>query len=237
MKLQKTTVALVAIALLLGIGVVIAETRRNPGNAPMGEGAGVGSPVFPFEEGDVTGLHIETQGQEVTFTRDEAGMWQMTAPESVPAESAAIAFLLSRLTSDGLTRRDLTLDATERDDFGLGVPFATVDLTLVDGTTHQLIVGSPDFSGSGVYALVDPEQFPLPQEAAEIPLALLSQDVLNAVDRPLEEWKAVVDGTSETAPDTAPETAPDADAIPSQDDPPVDTPAETLPLPPPPSLE
>lgn len=221
---QKSTMALVAIALILGAGVIVAETQRDPATSTLEGERGANRPVFSFEEGDVTGIHIETDGQVVTFERDAEGRWQMTAPEAMPAEPAAIAFLLSRLTGDGLLH-DLTLEGAERSDFGLEVPFATVELTLGDGSSHRLIVGTRDFSGEGIYALIDPEQFPLPQEATDIPLAVLSQDVLNGIDRPLEEWQAVTDPVL------------GEEAIPSQDDPPVDTPAETLPLPPAPPVE
>jgi hypothetical protein len=140
MKLQKTTVALIAIALVLGVGVLVAENRRNPQQAAVDQAEGASSPVFTFDEAAVTALHIETDGQAVTFERDDDGFWQMTEPESGPAEEAAIAFLLSRLTTDGLTQT-LTMAETDQEAFGLAVPFATVDLTLADGTTHQLILG------------------------------------------------------------------------------------------------
>jgi hypothetical protein len=149
----------------------------------------------------------------------------MTAPETGPAEAAAIAFLLSHLTTDGLTRT-LTMDGSEQTDFGLEVPFATVRLTLADGSEHQLILGSQDFSGQGVYGLVDPETFPVPDGATAVPVALLSQDILNGVDRPLQEWQGVADAPLDSAPGD----------IPSQDAPPVDTPAEGLPLPPAPEV-
>jgi hypothetical protein len=162
MKLQKTTVALIAIALILGGGVLVAENRRNPQQAAVDQAEGASSPVFTFDEAAVTALHIETDGQAVTFERDDDGFWQMTEPESGPAEEAAIAFLLSRLTTDGLTQT-LTMAETDQEAFGLAVPFATVDLTLADGTTHQLILGGADFSGQNSYALVDPDSFSHPR--------------------------------------------------------------------------
>jgi hypothetical protein len=234
MKLQKTTVALIAIALILGGGVLVAENRRNPQQAAVDQAEGASSPVFTFDEAAVTALHIETDGQAVTFERDDDGFWQMTEPESGPAEEAAIAFLLSRLTTDGLTQT-LTMAETDQEAFGLAVPFATVDLTLADGTTHQLILGGADFSGQNSYALVDPDTFPIPEGAEAVPVALVSQDIRNGVDRPLVEWQAVTDPPAGEDSGAIP-GGDDAEAIPSQDDPPVDTPADTLPLPPAPEV-
>ncbi|MGD1908123.1 MAG: DUF4340 domain-containing protein [Leptolyngbyaceae cyanobacterium] len=186
MALKKNTIVLVAIALVLGGAVIIMESRQPSPTAT--ETDGEAGPIFDFLETDVTGLHIETQTQEVTFERDDLGFWQMTAPESAPAEEAAIAFLLSRLNTDGL-RRTITVDAAEMPDFGLDVPLATVDITLADGTTHLFVLGDPDFSGSDYYALVDPESIPLPEDAGEVAALVVSGDLLNAVERPLEEWQ------------------------------------------------
>ncbi len=225
MALQKSTLALGLMAILLTGGVVILEGQRGEQEEGMTLTEGEGrSPVFALEEGAVQTIRIETAGAAVAFERDGEGRWQMTAPETGPAEEAAIAFLLSRLTADGLVR-ELTFEGRDRDSFGLEVPAATVELTLRDGQTHRLIVGDRDFSGQGVYALVDPAQFPVPQTADPIPLALLNQDVLTALNRPLGEWQA---GNS---PPAAPE------GLPSFDSPPIPTPAETLPLPPAPEVE
>lgn len=234
MKLQKTTLALLVIALVLGVGVLVAENRRDPQQAAIDQAEGASSPVFTFDEAAVTALHIETDGQAVSFERDGDGFWQMTAPESGPAEEAAIAFLLSRLTTDGLIQ-NLTMAETDQEAFGLAVPFANVDLTLDDGTTHQLILGGVDFSGQNSYALVDPETFPIPEGSEAVPVVLVSQNIRNGVDRPLVEWQAVTDPPLEDGSEAIPNED-DSEAIPSQDDPPVDTPADTLPLPPAPDV-
>jgi hypothetical protein len=128
----------------------------------------------------------------------------MVEPEKHPAEEAAIAFLLSRLVTDGLVNTT-TADAAKQADFGLDVPFATVDLTLQDGTQHVLVLGTADFSGNHYYALIDPPRIPLPQNAGTVEIAILSENIRNGVDRPLAEWQAPLDAT-----DTSQTDAPDA---------------------------
>lgn len=214
MKLQRSTAALVTAALVLGGVVVFTQSQEANSDRPTtAQGDSEASPVFGFEEEDVVELHIETQGQAVTFEKNDQGFWAMTEPERHPAEEAAIAFLLSRLTTDGLLKTT-TMDAANQDEFGLQVPFATVDLTLEDGTTHSLALGDADFSGQNYYALIDPESIPLSKEAGEVEVAIVTENILNGVDRPLEEWKAVVDTapTDEATTDAAPEdsAAPDA---------------------------
>jgi hypothetical protein len=207
MKLQRSTAALVTAALVLGGVVLFTQSQEANSDRPAtAQGDVEASPVFEFEEEEVVELHIETQGQAVTFEKNDQGFWSMTEPERHPAEEAAIAFLLSRLTTDGLLKTT-SMDAANQDEFGLQVPFATVDLTLEDGTTHSLALGDADFSGQNYYALIDPESIPLSKEAGEVEVAIVTENILNGVDRPLEEWQAVVDTapTDGATPDAAAE--------------------------------
>ncbi len=192
MKLQRSTVGLVATALILGGAVWILQATQTGDRPTASSPQTEASPVFDFQEADVVGLHIETQSQAVTFAKDNQGTWQMTEPAERPAEAAAIAFLLSRLTTDGLLQTT-TIDAAAQADFGLDVPFTTVDITLADGTTHRLILGDADFSGSNAYALIDPAPFPVPDDAGEMTVAVVSDDIVNGTNRPLEEWQAQAD--------------------------------------------
>lgn len=215
MKLQRSTIILVATALVLGGAVLFTQARQaNPNRSTTGQSNAAATPVFEFEEADVVGLSIETQNQTVSFERNEAGFWQMTQPQQQPAEEAAIAFLLSRLTTDGLVQRT-TIDASNPAEFGFDDPFATVDLTLADDTTHQLVLGAADFSGRNYYALLDPETLPLSETTGDVDAAIVTENIRNGVDRPLEEWQAAIDEAPTAEDDIAPaDTAnPDAEAL------------------------
>ena len=66
MKLKRSTVVLVGVALLLGAGVLIAESQR--GSTPQtAEVEGTGEPIFPFEETAVTRLQVERDGETLVF--------------------------------------------------------------------------------------------------------------------------------------------------------------------------
>lgn len=231
MKLQRSTLALVAGALILGTVVLVTESRERLRSTEIqGEEA---TPVYGFEETDVVGLHIETTTSEVTFSRDDNGFWQMTNPETHPAEEAAIAFLLSRLNTDGLITT-IPADAANQADFGLDVPYATVSIRLQDDTLHQLVLGNTDFSGQNAYALVDPDSVPLSDEAGEITVALVSSGILSGVDRPLDEWKAVVESDADTNADTTGEPeAVESETLPPEDEalPPLEEATESEPEP------
>ncbi|MBD0267385.1 MAG: hypothetical protein ICV77_03730 [Cyanobacteria bacterium Co-bin8] len=196
MKLQRNTVVLLGIALLLGAGVMVSEAqRRSSSEAPPTQSAG--NPIFGFAEADVVSLVVERDGETLAFERDDQNTWQMVQPVQAIAEEGAVAFLLSRLTSDAPVQ-ELTLNPDQQAEFGFTPPSGTVELALADGTRHTLVLGGKDFSGTALYALIDPEQVPLPEDAGEVPLYVVSLDVANGVNRPLEEWQIATDAPAST---------------------------------------
>ena len=193
MKLKRGTVALVGVALLLGAGVLMGELRqsRAPESATVSDGVG---PVFTFAETDVATVTVERDGETLSFEGDGEGNWQMTTPENLVAEPGAVALLLSRLNTDAPLQR-VTMAADQIQDFGLDQPQGKVTVTLQDGTEHVLILGGPDFSGNANYAMVDPaEPWPPENPTDEYEGLVVTRDVANGINRPLEEWKMPVDG-------------------------------------------
>ncbi|MBO0350532.1 DUF4340 domain-containing protein [Phormidium pseudopriestleyi FRX01] len=104
-------------------------------------------------------------------------------PATYPANEAYVAFLLNELVR-GKSDRLLSATPQQIRDYGLENPQATIDITLRTGETYQLVVGNRDFTGSNLYAQVDPRRGTLTAQ----PVLLLSTNLENAVDRPLEEW-------------------------------------------------
>lgn len=112
--------------------------------------------------------------------------------------------MLSRLTSDA-PLREITLAAEQQQAYGFDPPAATVELTLQDGKTHTLVLGGRDFSGSSLYALIDPAALPLAADAEPVPLYIVSPDVASAVERPLPEWTVAPAGSDTSPPSSEPE--------------------------------
>lgn len=180
MKLKSTTLILVLAALLLGGFVYFFEVR----SASQQEVEERAQKLFSFEEDKVESLSLKTQLRTLTFERSDEGNWQMTTPEQVPAEDAAVAYLLNLLAT-GRSDRTLTIPTEQREEFGLHQPLATIEVTLDNQETHKLIVGGYDFSRNFLYAQVDP-----PTETVEnLEVSLISPDFDNAVNRPFGEWK------------------------------------------------
>jgi hypothetical protein len=210
MKLQRSTVVLVGIALLLGAGVMVTEAQRSQSPPETNLTQSTGDPIFGFAESDVASLVVERNGETLAFERDDQNAWQMVQPEQTPAEEAAVAFLLSRLTSDAPVQ-ELTVTPEQQAEFGFDSPSGRAVITLADGTTHTVVLGDRDFSGTGLYALIDQEQVPLPENAGEVPMYVVSIDVANGVERPLEEWKMATEPPPTATPEAGTE-APDTPA-------------------------
>lgn len=204
MKLQRTPLILLLIALLLGGAVLVYEAQI----APQQEAAKVkAAQLFSFQEADVTSLSLTTPAQTLSFVKTPVGrlaakqpteqkpdkslstegqplVWMMIAPQKVGAEPAAIAYLLSLMTAEKQAET-LTVPAARRAEFGFDKPIATVEVKLANQQTHRLILGKPTFDRSAIYAQVDPSTDP----KQDLAIALVSIDFENGINRPLAEWQ------------------------------------------------
>jgi hypothetical protein len=183
MKLQRTTWGLVAIAALLGVGVYIYETQKQPHSETIQANA---KAVFDLKKEEIQSLTIETPKETLKFeqTGDENQPWRMIQPETTLANDAVISFLLTLLV-DGKRDRTFKIPVEQRQDYGLDKPLATIRFQLKNQQTHQLILGKPDFNNEFLYAQIDTPDRP----EKEITLSLVSKDFQYAVERDLTEWK------------------------------------------------
>ncbi|HIK46343.1 MAG TPA: DUF4340 domain-containing protein [Leptolyngbyaceae cyanobacterium M65_K2018_010] len=230
MKLQRSTVILVGMALLLGAGVLIAESQRSrsPQTAEVGPQAGA---LLGFAESEVTTLRVERQGETLLLERQGDGNWQMIQPQRSPAEPGAVAFLLSRLNTDA-PLQTVTMAPDQVADFGFSDPAGTVTVTLQNGTDHVLILGGPEFSGSANYAIIDPPTWPPEPEGAPYEVLVVNRDIANGINRPLEEWKMPVESPSqeEASPSTTPSPGAETEApVPAGESPPETEPGSGKP--------
>lgn len=202
MKLQRSTLILVGVAFLLGAGVLITEAQRV--RAPETAEQATGEPLLRFAEEDVVALEVQRDGETLVFERDDSGMWQMIRPDQEPAEAGAVAFLLTQL-STATSQPPITITPDQQADFGFLDPAGQIELELADGTTYTVVLGSSVFSGSDRYALVDPAEVPLPEDAGETTVYVVAENLANAINRPLAEW---IIAAEEPAPEaTDPEAA------------------------------
>ncbi|APB35163.1 hypothetical protein GlitD10_2819 [Gloeomargarita lithophora Alchichica-D10] len=183
MKLSPNTLIILGLAIGLtgGIGYweLVGKPQREERQIQQAK-------LFNFAEKDVTAITIIKPKLTLKFQRVKLGQWQMVEPQKKPANDAPIAFLLGQLTNvERVQENDITIPAQDKAKFGLAVPSATIQVTLENGSQHRLILGNTDFSGTALYAEIDP-----PAEATSLPIALVPIDLQNAVNRDVKEWQA-----------------------------------------------
>lgn len=107
-----------------------------------------------------------------------------TSQEKVYANEAYVSFLLEQLVTQ---RSEQTLTATPEQlkEYGLNPPLAVIEVILKDKRIYQMTLGKSEFSGTYIYAQVNP---PLPETENQTVL-VVSKNFEYAVDRTLEDWK------------------------------------------------
>jgi hypothetical protein len=188
MKLQRTPLILLLIALALGGFVYFYEVK----GAPQRETAQAESKkLFSFKEEQVRSFTLTTPQQTLTFERateaqakSSGSQWTMAAPDKAPANEASVAYLLNLLATES-SQRTVTAEAKQQAEYGLDQPAATIVVTLDNQQTHQFVLGKPAFDGNSLYAQTDPAE-----KSEKLDVHLVSSSFSNAVSRPLSEWKA-----------------------------------------------
>lgn len=191
MKLQRTTLILLLIALGLGGFVYFYEIRGSSQREEVKENK---QPIFSFKEDDVQSLTIKTQNQTINLERSgksEGTKWLMKSPSVVPASDPIVGYLMNLLV-EGKSDRTISISTNQLSEFGLAQPQATIDVKLKNQQNHQLILGQPDFNRRFLYAQADPST----QPKGNINVLLVSTDFENAVKRDISEWKQAADNSN-----------------------------------------
>ncbi|MDB9375473.1 DUF4340 domain-containing protein [Nodularia sphaerocarpa] len=192
MKLPKTTLILILVALGLSGFVYFYEIK---GQTQREEVKTQQQKIFSFTEKDIQSLTIKTKDITLNLQRNtEVGnsQWLLTSPTTEPANDAIVAYLTNLLVQ-GQSDRTLSTPANQLDEFGLDQPLATININLKNQTSHQLIVGKPDFNSRFLYAKTDSAT----PDNGNVNVLLVSTDFQNAVNRELSEWKQPEDTTED----------------------------------------
>jgi len=110
--------------------------------------------ILSLPADQIATIRIAKTGAEPLTLEKKGDQWQITTPNSLPADQDAVAALtsaVSPLNSDRLIDEHPQSLAS----FGLDNPTAEVDFTTKDGKTQKLLFGSDTPSGSDTYANVD----------------------------------------------------------------------------------
>ena len=179
MKLQRSTWILVVSALILGGVVYVSEVQWTP--KPAAEKT-KGKRMFDLAEEDIQGIIIQKDGETLEFVRigNNSQPWQMKQPEDVPANNAAVSFLLNLLVN-GKKERPFTISPEKKQEYGLQNPLAKVIIKL-ERETHELVLGLPTLSNQFIYAFIEPRK-----DTNEV--SLVPIDFKYAIEKEVDEWK------------------------------------------------
>ena len=175
MKLQRSTGILLGVAIALAATVTIIETRKGTQSSDS-------KTLYGFTESDVSSFAINLDGSRLAFAKSDDDTWQMTEPESAPADPSAIAFLLNIITSDTV-KETVTVNPNQLDTYGLDDPTAIVDL-IVNEENHTLTVGDEDFSETSLYVMTEPAV----AAADSVDIYLIPSRLESGLERPQDEW-------------------------------------------------
>lgn len=186
MKIQRTTLVLMLLAILLGGFVYFYEFQWKSQQEQVKKKQ---QQLFSFKEDDVKALKITTPSETINLERSpESGKtkWLMKSPDNVPANDGTVAYLLNLLETEN-TERSVSTPASELEQFGLKQPQATIDITLNNQKTHKLVLGKPSFDNRFLYAQNNFATTP----DGNFEVVSVSQKFENAIKRSLSEWKFV----------------------------------------------
>jgi Domain of unknown function (DUF4340) len=193
MKLPRTTLILILLALGLGGFVYFYEIRGATVREEIKEQK---QKIFSFAEDDVQSLTVKTNKITLNLERNPESSskpkWLIKSPISGPANDAIVSYLMDLLVK-GNSERTLSTPAKELGEFALDQPQATINITLKNRQSHQLILGKSNFNGRLLYAQADPAIKP----DGNTNVLLVSTDFANAVNRELSEWKQPVDNSQQ----------------------------------------
>jgi hypothetical protein len=187
MKLQRTTIILIILALGLGAFVYFTEIQTKKARETVeNQEQDPQKLIFNFAKNDLKTLIIETQGKTLKFEQTEAKTqpWKMIEPEKLTANEPTLSFLINLLI-ELKTNQAFVINKEQLKDYGLDQPMAKIFIELKNQQKHELILGKPNFDDTLIYAQVDPHQ----QTEDNLKIILVSKSFQYAVERDLNDWK------------------------------------------------
>ncbi len=151
MKLSRLIIAL---AVLLGLSAAVWYSNKKEDEKAAKPPEDKTTKITALNEGTISGIEIKKRGGEDTvLTKNDSGVWSITAPKPLPADQSAVASITSAASN---LAADRTIDdnVTDLASYGLAPPADEVIFKLKDGKTKTLLIGDSNPTGNDVYAKV-----------------------------------------------------------------------------------
>ena len=150
--IRKSTLVVLLVAILAGGGAYYYETKHAAPPPPAAS-----KPAFAIQTADVQAITIshpaKTDVPPVQLQK-RGDNWEIIQPVDTPADSASAEGIV-----DGVAQASVTETEPASPDrlkaYGLDPAAVSIDFTLKNGAKHKVLLGNKDFTGDGVYALVD----------------------------------------------------------------------------------
>lgn len=113
--------------------------------------------ILALNKDDLTRIEIKKKGADPVVISKENGSWQITAPQRLAVDQAAIS-ALTTAASSVTAQRVVEEKAADLGQYGLKTPELEVDLTLKDNSVHKLTFGDETPTGNAVYVRLDSDQ-------------------------------------------------------------------------------
>ena len=153
MKLRDLTIAMVVLAALMGV-LYWSNHHKAKEEESVKASADAAPKILSLNQADIVAVGIDRKDQpQLNLTRSQSGVWQITAPEPLPANQDSVSSLLSTLSSLNSDRL-LEEKAGDLAGYGLAAPTFSVDITLKDNKTQKLLVGDQTPAGNSYYAML-----------------------------------------------------------------------------------
>ena len=159
MKGKGLLVAAIVLAALTG--TLYWSNHRKPASSSSASAAEASPKILDIKPVDVTSITISKPGaSELKLAKNDAGKWQISAPNPLTADQDSVSSLLSTLSpldSDRL----LETKATDIGNYGLAKPAVEIDITEKNKKSADLLLGDDTPTGNGAYAALksDPRVF------------------------------------------------------------------------------
>src|SRR5262249_34716689 len=161
MKNRGMTIAALVLIALLGLLYWSNRHKRDESSLASTTPAEAAPKILTLNEADITKIELKKKsGDQITITKDSAGAWKITMPQSLPVDQSVVSGMLSTLSSLNSDRL-VEEKATNLSRYGLSDAAVMIVIADKNNSTHKLLIGDDTPTANGAYANVegDPRVF------------------------------------------------------------------------------
>ena len=207
MRLNRGTIVLILISIVVIAGMLVLNNQRAAAPAASATATPSAGPIFP-EIADVASqskivrfevLNV-TDSSKVVMSKDEAGVWavaEATNPQQLATDQTKAVGTMSVLAS--LAAAD-KFESDKLVEFGLDAPKYDLKLTDADGKTYRLQIGNASVANPRYYGLVNDDTktvYVLPKDLVDGLIGQIAQPAYVASPTPTVTFTATANPYSE----------------------------------------